>query len=154
MKSRWIYAGREGDLALTSQARFTLTCDDVRMSAELTAVIYDGECDFCIASLGWLRMKLDVKAISFHEGNLEKYGLTKAECEKEVIVLHQGRRYSGADAIALLLSLRGNRLLSGFIRALGPISRFGYRWIAGHRGSWIVKAMTKFFLWQTNRHNG
>jgi len=123
------------------------------MSAESTVVIYDGECDFCMASLGWLRMKLDVKAISFHQGNLEKYGLTKAECEKEVIVLDQGRRYGGADAIALLLSLRGDRLLSRFIRAMGSISRIGYRWIAGHRDSSVVKAMTKFFLWQTNRPN-
>jgi predicted DCC family thiol-disulfide oxidoreductase YuxK len=71
------------------------------MSAELTVVIYDGKCDFCKASLGWLRMKLDVTAISFHEGNLEKYGLTKAECEKEVIVLDQGRRYGGVTSTAV-----------------------------------------------------
>ena len=106
-------------------------------------VVFDGECRFCRASLGWLQKKLQVKAIAFQEAPLEKYGLTFEQCSKEVFALSENKTYSGAGAVAYLLNLRGNTKTSMFIKSLGPIGRSGYRWIASHRNSILVRVMTK-----------
>jgi predicted DCC family thiol-disulfide oxidoreductase YuxK len=66
----------------------------------------------------------------------------KEQCAKEVIVLAEGQTYSGAPGIAFLLKVRGNRAASALVKAGGPISRFGYRWIASHRNSFVVKTAT------------
>jgi predicted DCC family thiol-disulfide oxidoreductase YuxK len=112
-------------------------------------VIFDGECDFCIASLRWVQKKAVVEAISFHDAPLPAYGLTKEQCSKEVIVLAAGEKYAGAAAISYLLALRGNRITSEIIRGLGPLSRSAYRWIAGHRNSLIVRLATRYLNWLT-----
>lgn len=106
-------------------------------------VIYDGECRFCLASVNWLALKLDFKALAFQTTNLESFDLTRQECAKEVIAILNEKTYRGADAVAMLLRARGNRALASTISASGFIGRSGYRWIASHRGSFLVKGLTK-----------
>jgi len=106
-------------------------------------VVFDGECRFCRASVGWVQKKLQVKAIAFQEAPLEKYGLTSEQCSKSVFVLTENHTYSGAGAVAYLLNLRGNTKTSLFIKGSGPIGRSGYRWVAAHRNSILVRVMTK-----------
>jgi predicted DCC family thiol-disulfide oxidoreductase YuxK len=115
-------------------------------------IIYDGQCRFCIASLGWLQQKLSATAIPFQEASLEKYSLTLDQCSKEVFAIGGGRTYAGADAIAHLLKMRGNRLIARMITTFAPLSRFGYRWVASHRNSILIRIITKI-LERSNARN-
>jgi predicted DCC family thiol-disulfide oxidoreductase YuxK len=105
-------------------------------------VFYDGQCELCKNSIYWVGRKLDIDAIDYHVADLEKFGLTLEQCSREVIVIDQNHKYAGADAAAFLLAKRGNTNLARTIRSLGPISRFTYRWIAGHRRSIPVKFLS------------
>ncbi len=106
-------------------------------------VIYDGECRFCQASINWLALKLKFTAIPFQSADLATFNLTCEECAKEVIAIQTGETFRGSAAITILLRARGNRLLAAFVTASGFIGRYGYRWIASHRGSFLVKGLTK-----------
>jgi predicted DCC family thiol-disulfide oxidoreductase YuxK len=106
-------------------------------------VLTDGECGFCEATLGWMRKKLVVDATPFQKADLAKYGLTYEECSKALHVVFAGKVYVGSDAIAYLLGRRGNYVLGFIVRASGPLGRFGYKWVAGHRNSWIIRFATK-----------
>lgn len=106
-------------------------------------VIYDGQCDFCIAWLRWLQLKLEVASISFHDAELERYGLSFEACSQSVFVVTPTSKYAGAAAIAILLKARGNRLAALLLRSLGPIGRRGYRWIASNRNSFVIRYWTK-----------
>ena len=112
-------------------------------SSSLITVIYDGECRFCKASINWLALKLDFVALPFQSADLLPFNLTREECAKEVIVILNGTTVRGAAAIAVLLRARGNRVLATAISASGFLGRSGYRWIASHRGSFLVKLLTK-----------
>ena len=106
-------------------------------------VIYDGQCEFCIAWLRWLQLKMEVTAISIHDADLTQYGLSFDECSRSVFVVTPTGNYAGATAIALLLKARGNRLAALLLSSLGPIGRTGYRWIASHRNSIAIRYWTK-----------
>jgi predicted DCC family thiol-disulfide oxidoreductase YuxK len=106
-------------------------------------VIYDGQCEFCKNALAWVNKKLATNAIDFHTADLTIYNLNKEQCSREVFVVYQESTLGGAAAIAFLLKARGNRLSSVFITALGPISRFGYRWVANNRNSVPVKILSQ-----------
>ena len=108
----------------------------------IATVIFDGECRFCIASLNWLRLKADINAHPFQQADLASFGLTRPECEKEVIALIDGKVYGGAQAVAQLLALRGNRGLSRYVRASGKLGDLGYHWVATHRNSLPIKVLT------------
>jgi predicted DCC family thiol-disulfide oxidoreductase YuxK len=108
----------------------------------IATVIFDGECRFCIASLNWLRLKVDLNAHPFQYADLASFGLTRPECEKEVIALINGTTYRGAAAIAYLLVLRGNGYLSRLITASGKLGDIAYHWVATHRNSVVIKALT------------
>jgi predicted DCC family thiol-disulfide oxidoreductase YuxK len=58
-------------------------------------------------------------------------------------VVHAKKVYVGADAIAYLLGRRGNYVLGFIVRASGPLGRYGYKWVAGHRNSFIIRFATK-----------
>lgn len=105
-------------------------------------VFYDGQCELCKNSIFWVSKKLDIDAIDYHVADLEKFGLTLEQCSREVIVIDQNQQYAGADAAAFLLAKRGNTNLARTVRSLGPISRFTYRWIAGHRRAFPVKFLS------------
>jgi predicted DCC family thiol-disulfide oxidoreductase YuxK len=107
-------------------------------------LIYDGECDFCKAWLAWLHKRLTIASYSFHEIDPTKYGLTLEQCREAVQLVTPSKNYSGADAIGELLKLRGNRFSARVIRLSGPLARFGYRWVASHRNSFLIRQWTNF----------
>lgn len=107
-------------------------------------VIYDGECRFCNACLAWLEHKLTITAVAFQTGDLNSYGLTRAQCEVEVHAISGGEKYSGASAAAFLLHERGSVFLSAIVRGSGPLGRAAYRWVATHRNSTLVRLLTRW----------
>ena len=107
-------------------------------------LIYDGECRFCAACLAWARRKLEISAISYQEANLDQYGLVRSECEKSVFLVTKAANLSGAAAVAYLLKLRGNSLLARILQSSGWIGELGYRWVASHRDSLIIRMITKY----------
>ena len=113
------------------------------MSLYEASLIYDGDCRLCQASVDWLRLKSDIAAVPFQRANLERFGLTREECAKEVIVHTSRATYRGAAAVAYLLRARGNSLASFVITASGPLGRAGYQWVATHRNSEPIKFLTR-----------
>ena len=93
--------------------------------------------------MAWVAKKLEVHAIAYQSAELSQYGLSYEQCSKAVNVLHAGKTYVGADAIAYLLGRRGNWILGFIVRASGPLGRFGYTWVAGHRNSLLIRSATK-----------
>ena len=93
--------------------------------------------------MAWVSKKLDVHAIAYQSAELSQYGLSYEQCSKAVHVLHTGKTYVGADAIAYLLSRRGNWILGFIVRASGPLGRFGYKWVADHRNSLLIRSATR-----------
>ena len=108
-----------------------------------TLVIYDGECDFCKAALAWFQLKRPIQALSFQSAPLEELGLSFEECSRQVVLLISAKKFLGADAIAQLLRLRGNKVLSSLITLSGPLGGFGYRWVASHRNSYVIRLWTR-----------
>ena len=90
-----------------------------------------------------MQKKLVVDATPFQRADLSKYGLTYEECAKALHVVYAGRVFVGADAIAYLLGRRGNYVLGFIVRASGPLGRYGYKWVAGHRNSVLIRVATK-----------
>ena len=106
-------------------------------------VLTDGDCRFCKASIAWVAKKVVVNPIAYQTADLSQYGLTYEQCSKAVHVIHASKVYVGADAIAYLLGLRRNWILGFIVRASGPLGRFGYTWVAGHRNSLLIRTATK-----------
>lgn len=107
-------------------------------------VIYDGDCVLCQNSINWLSKKLTFTAIPFQSGDLASFGLTKAECEKQVYAISDDRKYGGVSAVIFLLNQRGNKISSALLRMSGPIGTFGYKWVAANRKSFLVKLLARF----------
>ena len=107
-------------------------------------VIYDGHCILCQNSINWLSKKLTFTAIPFQSGDLASFGLTKAECEKQVYAISDDRKYGGVSAVIFLLNQRGNKISSALLRMSGPIGTFGYKWVAANRKSFLVKLLARF----------
>ncbi len=108
-----------------------------------TIVIFDSDCHLCRVSVDWIKIYTPIIALGFATTNLESFGLTREQCEREVWVIDEGRKYSGASAVAHLLQLRGNLRLARFIKLSGLFGRIGYRWVAKNRGSAIVRILVK-----------
>ena len=106
-------------------------------------VIYDGKCEFCKNSISWVSKKLEISAIDFHSADLAQFGLSEEQCSREVFVITEQHRFSGAQAAAFLLQRRGNKVLSALISFSGPLGRIVYRWVASHRNSWPVKILSR-----------
>jgi len=106
-------------------------------------VIYDGQCQLCKNSIAWVSKKQVITPIDFHTAELTQYGLSVEQCSREVFVITDEGRFSGAQAVALLLNRRGNKVLSTLITSSGPIGRFTYKWVANHRNSFPVKILSR-----------
>jgi predicted DCC family thiol-disulfide oxidoreductase YuxK len=106
-------------------------------------VIFDGDCEFCQQSVQWIQHKLVVEALAFQTADLETFNLTKEQCAKQVYVITDSEVYGGADAIRYLLKKRGNKVSAFLLGATGNIGRAGYRWVASHRDSWVIKVATR-----------
>jgi predicted DCC family thiol-disulfide oxidoreductase YuxK len=114
-------------------------------------VIYDGECAFCASSIDWIKQRLVVDAQPFQQTDLAKFGLTYQQCSQSVQVITHSTVLAGAPAIAFLLKKRGNRLLGLFVTASGPFGRFGYKWIAAHRSSFVVSVLHQILKLSNSR---
>lgn len=106
-------------------------------------VIYDGQCEFCLQSVRWIQRKLQVTALPFQTAELAPFNLTREQCATQVYAIAGTMTYSGADAIAFLLHQRGNKALSVAIKGSGKLGHAGYKWVASHRNSWLIKLATK-----------
>jgi len=106
-------------------------------------VIYDGECRFCAASLAWVKEKVQIDSVPYQDADLAHFDLSRDQCEKSVFVITDGEQLSGAAAIGYLLRLRGHTFQAWLIQTSGPIGEFGYRWVASHRNSMIIRIATK-----------
>ena len=115
-------------------------------------VIYDGQCQFCQASIDWIEQKLVVDSKAFQQADLASYGLTSDQCSKSVQVVSEGRVLAGAAAIAYLMNNRGNRALSLVITTSGPFGRFGYKWVSLHRNSLVVKVVHRILNQSNSRY--
>ena len=110
--------------------------------SEIT-VVYDGQCQLCQNSISWVSEKLVITALDFHSTDLAQFQLSTEQCSREVFVITEGNRYSGARAVAFLLKARGNTVLATVLTISGPVGRAGYRWVAGNRNSWLVKVLSR-----------
>ena len=90
-----------------------------------------------------MQKRLLINAVAFQDGGLEKFGLTVEQCSKEVFALYENQRFAGADAVAVLLKHRGNRVASFLIKSSGNLGRSGYRWVASHRNSLLIRIATR-----------
>jgi predicted DCC family thiol-disulfide oxidoreductase YuxK len=106
-------------------------------------VIYDGQCQLCQNSINWLGKKLTFEAVGYQQTPLEKYGLSLAECEKQVYAVSEGKKYGGVAAVIFLLHARGNRIASFLLKVSGPLGNFAYKLIAANRRSVFVRGVSK-----------
>jgi predicted DCC family thiol-disulfide oxidoreductase YuxK len=106
-------------------------------------VIFDGDCEFCQQSVTWIQQKLAVNAIAYQTADLQPFNLTREQCAKQLYVLSDSHTYAGADAIRYLLNQRGNKVSANMLRFTGRVGRAGYRWVASHRSSWVIKVATR-----------
>ncbi len=116
-------------------------------------VIYDGQCQFCQASIDWIKQRLVVDAKAFQEIDLSSYGLTFDQCSKSVHVVAEDTLFVGAAAIAFLMKKRGNRVLSLLITTSGIFGLWGYQWVSNHRNSYVVKVAHRLLKQSNSRYN-
>lgn len=105
-------------------------------------VIYDGQCELCRNSISWVSKKLSISPVDFHTADISRFNLTYDECAKQVIVIADNATYRAAAAVAYLLRTRGNIFLSHIITASGKLGELGYHWVATHRNSLPIKALS------------
>ena len=116
-------------------------------------VIYDGQCQFCQASIDWIKQRLVVDAKAFQEIDLSSYGLTFDQCSKSVHVVAEDTLFVGAAAIAFLMKKRGNRVLSLLITTSGIFGLWGYQWVSTHRNSFVVRLAHRLLNQSNSRYN-
>ena len=115
-------------------------------------VLYDGQCQFCQASIDWIEQKLVVDSKAFQEADLASYGLTFEQCSQSVHVIAEGNILVGAAAIAYLLKMRGNQILSLLITTSGILGRWGYQWVSNHRNSFLVRLAHRLLNQSNSRY--
>ncbi len=109
----------------------------------MITVIYDGQCQLCQNSINWLSKKLKFEALGYQVAPVEQFGLTLAQCEKQVYAVEGEKKFGGVSAVIFLLNARGNRISSFLLKLSGPVGSFGYKWIAKNRQSVVVRALSK-----------
>jgi predicted DCC family thiol-disulfide oxidoreductase YuxK len=110
----------------------------------MITVIYDGQCQLCQNSINWLSKKLKFEALGYQVAPVEQFGLTLAQCEKQVYAVEGEKKFGGVSAVIFLLNARGNRISSFLLKLSGPLGSFGYKWIAKNRQSFLIRALSKF----------
>ena len=109
----------------------------------MITVIYDGQCQLCQNLINWLSKKLTFEAVGYQVAQLEKYGLSLAQCEKQVYAVSGDEKYGGVAAVIFLLNARGNRIAALLLKISGPLGSFAYKLIAANRRSPLVRALSK-----------
>lgn len=113
----------------------------------MTTVIYDGECDFCKSCVDWVASRVEIEAIANQKIDPAKFGITREQCEKSVVVIDK-KIYFGAKAVSYLLRKCKFRITARLLELSGPIGEFSYRYIASHRDGKLV-AFLHFFIRKT-----
>jgi predicted DCC family thiol-disulfide oxidoreductase YuxK len=106
-------------------------------------VIYDGQCQLCQNSINWLSKKLKFEALGYQVAPVEQFGLTLAQCEKQVYAVVGEKKFGGVSAVIFLLNARGNRIAAFLLKSSGPLGYFAYKMIAANRRSVFVKVLSK-----------
>lgn len=102
-------------------------------------LIYDGDCAFCAKSLGWARkLGANAPAQPWQALDLAAYDLTEADVTEAAWFITDGVRARGHEAVAEMLMTSSHALvrLAGRLigsRALRPLARRAYAWVAAHR---------------------
>ena len=113
------------------------------MAAEsLPALIYDGDCSFCIEWVGFWRALTGERVEYIPSREAIASGrfpdLTAEDCRKAVQFVTSEGRWSGAEAVGHVLDgIPGYgwfHWCMRFIPGFAALASFGYKWIAGHRG--------------------
>lgn len=114
----------------------------------MCTVIYDGECDFCRSCVDWVKVRAEIKAVANQEINPAEFGITRAQCEKSVVVVAD-KTYFAAKAVAVLLDSSGHKVVAKLLTASGKLGEIGYRYVAEHRDGqlvavlyWLIKKTT------------
>lgn len=107
-------------------------------------LIYDGNCTLCKNSVNWVVKKLSLTALPYQEAPLSTLNLSMAECERQVYVICDGKKFGGVSAVIFLLQRRGNKLSAHLLKLSGPLGAFGYKQIASNRNSIPVKLLSRF----------
>jgi predicted DCC family thiol-disulfide oxidoreductase YuxK len=86
----------------------------------VNTLIFDGDCGFCTSSANFIVKvsKPKVTAIPYQWAELQEFGLSLEETQKKVYLNVAGNNYSGHLAVAKLLRMQPNILLS----ALGAVA--------------------------------
>ena len=103
-----------------------------------TIVIFDGDCDFCRSCVNWVSARCDIEALANQLIDPGKFGISREQCEKSVVVI-DSKTYFGADAVVYLLEKSGSNKLARLLKLTGPIGELGYRYVASHRDGQLVK---------------
>jgi predicted DCC family thiol-disulfide oxidoreductase YuxK len=109
----------------------------------MITVIYDGQCQLCQNSINWLSKKLKFEALGYQVAPVEQFGLTLAQCEKQVYAVEGEKKFGGVSAVIFLLNARGNRIAAFLLKSSGPLGNFAYKMIAANRRSVFVKVLSK-----------
>lgn len=124
----------------------------MRVQNEELLVIVDGECVFCRRAVAWIRPRIatPVRFIALQTADLEHYSLTREECERRVHLVRGRYRSTGAIAVADLLQETQTHhipyaLLAHSIRALSPLSKRVYDYLAAHRSSILARLIARRF---------
>jgi predicted DCC family thiol-disulfide oxidoreductase YuxK len=115
------------------------------MTQVKTTVIYDGDCEFCKSCIQWVANRYEIKSIPNQEiddSGYFEFGITREQCQKSVAVI-ENKPYFAAKAISLLLKRSGHPVLANLLKLSGPIGELGYRYVASHRGGWLVSQLHK-----------
>ena len=110
----------------------------------MITVIYDGQCQLCQNSINWLSKKLKFEALGYQVAPVEQFGLTLAQCEKQVYAIEDEKQYAGVSAVIFLLSARGNKVSAFILKASDPIGAACYKLIAANRKTLLVRGLSKF----------
>lgn len=86
---------------------------------------------------------MDIEALPNQSANLQMYGVTKADCEKSVVVI-DSEIYFAARAVSFLLLKSGHRAIGNLLKLSGPVGECGYRYIASHRDGTLVRILHWF----------
>ena len=114
-------------------------------------VIFDGQCEFCKNCVTWVSKRLPVDAIAYQGADLTVYGLTEAQCAKQVYAIDGQSKYGGIAAVRYLLRKRRNYLMYLLLTIAGPLGNYGYKWVAANRNSNLVKLLNRVVVWLNNR---
>ena len=110
------------------------------MSSDRPVVLFDGYCGFCTWSVDFARRRVHANAefIPFQSVDVAAFGLTVAQCVREVQFVGRDGALGGERAVAAVLKSGAPtwRALGAVIDSpvIRPVSGVAYRVVARHRG--------------------